>query len=64
MLSSASSTHNASREETPPAILSSASSTLNTVARGDDPTGDVDDIKERDTVVAKAVASGPPTRTR
>ncbi len=29
-----------------------------------DPTGDVDDVKERDTVVTKAVASGPPTRTR
>ena len=28
------------------------------------PTGDVDDVKERDTVVAKAVTSGPPTRTR
>ena len=29
-----------------------------------DPTGDVNNVKERDTVIAKAVTSGPPTQTR
>jgi hypothetical protein len=29
-----------------------------------DPNGDVEDVKERNDVIAKVVASGPPTRTR
>jgi len=29
-----------------------------------DPNRDIDDVKERDTIFTKAIASGPPTRTR
>ncbi len=53
----------ASREE-PPYHNVDTGVTMRRVNDKCDSTGDVDDVKERDTVVAKAVASGPPTRTR
>jgi len=53
----------ASREE-PPYHDVNTDVTMRHVNDECDPTGDVDGVNEHDTLVAKAVASGPPTRTR
>ena len=52
------------RIEEPPYHDASTDVTMRHVNDECDPTGDVDDVEERDTLIAKAIAFGPPTRTR